>query len=190
MNELTHPRRCGFVALVGAPNAGKSTLINSFVGSKISIVTPKVQTTRTRIIGIAIRGDAQLIFVDTPGIFVPRRQLDRAMVTLSRFLIRKVPFIAPLRIPFPFTFRTIISGIAAFAFLLGPRLDRSAPGSIPQQFRNRTKHLPHLVGESFQPPEHVVESFPSGYRSIKSTVLTKRVLVGLQARVHPVERQA
>ena len=83
MNELTHPRRCGFVALVGAPNAGKSTLINSFVGSKISIVTPKVQTTRTRIIGIAIRGDAQLIFVDTPGIFVPRRQLDRAMVAAA-----------------------------------------------------------------------------------------------------------
>ena len=83
MNELTHPRRCGFVALVGAPNAGKSTLINSFVGTKISIVTPKVQTTRTRIIGIAIRGDAQLIFVDTPGIFVPRRQLDRAMVAAA-----------------------------------------------------------------------------------------------------------
>lgn len=83
MNALTHPRRCGFVALVGAPNAGKSTLINSFVGSKISIVTPKVQTTRTRIIGIAIRGDAQLIFVDTPGIFVPRRQLDRAMVAAA-----------------------------------------------------------------------------------------------------------
>ena len=120
----------------------------------------------------------------TPGAANAIRPKSFYEPTLSRFLIRKVPFIAPLRIPFPFTFRTIISGIAAFAFLLGPRLDRSAPGSIPQQFRNRTKHLPHLVGESFQPPEHVVESFPSGYRSIKSTVLTKRVLVGLQARVH------
>ncbi len=76
-------RRCGFVALIGAPNAGKSTLINQLVGSKISIVTPKVQTTRSRIIGIAIRADAQLVFVDTPGIFVPRRQLDRAMVAAA-----------------------------------------------------------------------------------------------------------
>jgi GTPase len=73
-------RRCGFIALIGAPNVGKSTLINAIVGAKVAIVSHKVQTTRTLLRGIATQGDAQLVFIDTPGIFQPRRRLDRAMV--------------------------------------------------------------------------------------------------------------
>jgi GTP-binding protein Era len=73
--------KAGFVALIGAPNAGKSTLLNALVGSKVSIVSRKVQTTRALVRGIAIEGNAQIVFVDTPGIFKPRRRLDRAMVT-------------------------------------------------------------------------------------------------------------
>ncbi|MCF8475173.1 MAG: GTPase Era [Emcibacter sp.] len=89
MNENNKPdnkadnKRCGFVALLGAPNAGKSTLLNSLVGSKISIVTHKVQTTRTRFVGIALYHDNQMIFVDTPGIFEPKKRLERAMVSAA-----------------------------------------------------------------------------------------------------------
>jgi GTP-binding protein Era len=79
----TPARRCGFVAVIGAPNVGKSTLVNALVGSKVTIVSPKVQTTRAMVRGIATEGEAQLIFVDTPGIFVPRRRLDRAMVNTA-----------------------------------------------------------------------------------------------------------
>ncbi|MBC6437991.1 MAG: GTPase Era [Rhodobacteraceae bacterium] len=77
------PTRAGFVALIGEPNAGKSTLLNRMVGAKVSIVTHKVQTTRTRIRGVAMEGSSQIIFVDTPGLFRPRRRLDRAMVAAA-----------------------------------------------------------------------------------------------------------
>src|SRR5215510_9073936 len=82
-DALGDPTRCGFAALIGAPNVGKSTLINALVGSKISIVSSKVQTTRALIRGIAMEGNAQISLVDTPGIFAPKRRLDRAMVSAA-----------------------------------------------------------------------------------------------------------
>jgi len=81
---MTNPNtRAGFVALIGEPNAGKSTLLNRMVGAKVSIVTHKVQTTRARIRGVVMEGEAQIVFVDTPGLFQPRRRLDRAMVAAA-----------------------------------------------------------------------------------------------------------
>jgi len=80
---MTEATRAGFIALIGEPNAGKSTLLNRMVGAKVSIVTHKVQTTRARIRGVAMEGQAQLVFVDTPGLFKPRRRLDRAMVAAA-----------------------------------------------------------------------------------------------------------
>ncbi|WP_158804513.1 MULTISPECIES: GTPase Era [unclassified Acidisoma] len=82
MNETTAPR-CGFVAIIGAPNAGKSTLLNRLAGTKLSIVSPKAQTTRFRIMGVLMRGASQILLVDTPGIFQPKRRLDRAMVAAA-----------------------------------------------------------------------------------------------------------
>jgi GTP-binding protein Era len=80
MNDTPETTRCGFVALIGAPNAGKSTLLNSLVGAKVSIVTHKAQTTRAQIRGVVTEGAVQLVFIDTPGVFTPKRRLDRAMV--------------------------------------------------------------------------------------------------------------
>jgi len=77
------PLRCGFVAVIGAPNAGKSTLVNRLVGAKVSIVTHKVQTTRARVRGVAVKDRTQIVYIDTPGIFTPRRRLDRAMVAAA-----------------------------------------------------------------------------------------------------------
>jgi GTP-binding protein Era len=82
MSEAS-PTRCGFAALVGAPNAGKSTLLNRLLGTKVSIVSPKAQTTRFRVLGILMRGASQVLLVDTPGIFRPKRRLDRAMVSAA-----------------------------------------------------------------------------------------------------------
>jgi GTP-binding protein Era len=76
-------QKCGLVAVIGAPNAGKSTLVNALVGEKVAIVSPKAQTTRAKLMGIAIDGEAQILLVDTPGIFMPRRRLDRAMVAAA-----------------------------------------------------------------------------------------------------------
>src|ERR1700738_3097448 len=87
VEDISEPQsavaRCGFAALIGAPNVGKSTLVNALVGSKITIVSNKVQTTRALVRGIAMEGNAQIILVDTPGIFAPKRRLDRAMVSAA-----------------------------------------------------------------------------------------------------------
>lgn len=79
----TTEQRCGFVSIIGAPNAGKSTLVNRLVGAKVSIVSPKVQTTRTRVMGVVNHDDAQIVFIDTPGIFQPRKRLEKAMVAAA-----------------------------------------------------------------------------------------------------------
>jgi GTP-binding protein Era len=93
---MPEPRRCGVVALVGAPNAGKSTLVNALVGQKLAIVSPKVQTTRTRLLAVAIAGSSQLLLHDTPGLFEPKRRLDRAMVADAWDATRDADIVAAL----------------------------------------------------------------------------------------------
>lgn len=83
MTDSMSAQRCGFVSIIGAPNAGKSTLVNRLVGAKVSIVSPKVQTTRTRVMGVVNHDDTQIVFVDTPGIFQPRKRLEKAMVAAA-----------------------------------------------------------------------------------------------------------
>ncbi len=83
MSQAGDERKCGHVAVIGAPNAGKSTLVNALVGQKVAIVSPKAQTTRARLMGIALEGQTQMVLVDTPGIFKPQRKLDRAMVSAA-----------------------------------------------------------------------------------------------------------
>lgn len=83
MTDTSPKQKCGYVAVIGAPNAGKSTLVNQMVGSKVSIVSPKVQTTRNRILGIALKDEAQIILIDTPGLFAPSTRLERAMVSAA-----------------------------------------------------------------------------------------------------------
>ena len=84
-------QRCGLIAVVGAPNAGKSTLVNALVGQKVAIVSPKAQTTRTRLMGVAMDGETQIVLIDTPGIFAPARRLDRAPACRGRARARQPP---------------------------------------------------------------------------------------------------
>jgi GTP-binding protein Era len=111
--ENVTSQRCGIVAVVGAPNAGKSTLVNALVGQKVAIVSPKAQTTRTRVMGVAMEGESQIVLVDTPGIFEPKRRLDRAMVQAAWGGAQNADLIA-----------LVIDGKAG----LGPKLERAVEG--------------------------------------------------------------
>lgn len=113
MIENVKSQRCGIVAVVGAPNAGKSTLVNALVGQKVAIVSPKAQTTRTRVMGVAMEGESQIVLVDTPGIFEPKRRLDRAMVQAAWGGAQNADLIA-----------LVIDGKAG----LGPKLERAVEG--------------------------------------------------------------
>ncbi|MBI4723539.1 MAG: GTPase Era [Rhodomicrobium sp.] len=112
--------RCGFAAIIGAPNAGKSTLVNALTGAKVSIVTHKAQTTRARMRGIAIEGQSQIILVDTPGIFVPKRRLDRAMVETAWTEAREADIVVLL-----------VDAARGFDDAAGPVLDRAKELAAP-----------------------------------------------------------
>jgi GTP-binding protein Era len=132
---------CGFVALIGAPNAGKSTLINALVGSKVSVVSRKAQTTRSTVRGIVIEGSAQIIFVDTPGLFTPKRRLDRAMAASAWGAAADADVLALLidaRQELGETARSVRAGGAA---------DASGPVR-PQGLSEQTETILHALGES------------------------------------------
>ena len=112
---------CGLVAVVGAPNAGKSTLVNALVGQKVAIVSPKAQTTRTRLMGVAIAGEAQILLLDTPGIFEPRRRLDRAMVAAAWGGATEADLIA-----------LVVDAETGFTRRIEPMLDRIAERREPK----------------------------------------------------------
>jgi GTP-binding protein Era len=114
-------QHCGLVAVVGAPNAGKSTLVNALVGQKVAIVSPKAQTTRTRLMGIAIQGEAQILLLDTPGIFEPRRRLDRAMVAAAWGGATEADLIA-----------LVIDAVTGFTQRIEPMLERVAERREPK----------------------------------------------------------
>ncbi len=120
------PTRCGFVSVIGEPNAGKSTLVNAMVGAKVSIVTHKVQTTRFRIRGLALEGASQLIFVDTPGLFRPRRRLDRAMVAAAWAGVNDADIVVLL----VEAHRGITAGVEAILAGLDAHLGREKPVAL------------------------------------------------------------
>ncbi len=116
--------RCGYVAVLGAPNAGKSTLVNRLVGAKVTIVSPKVQTTRNRVLGIAVIGDAQIVFIDTPGIFTPKKRFDRAMVAAAWGGAKEadvVVLMVDAKKGFDADTRDIVEGLAKYASEGKPR---------------------------------------------------------------------
>ncbi len=120
MKEAAASTRCGFAAVIGAPNAGKSTLVNALVGAKVSIVTHKAQTTRARVRGIAIEGESQIVLVDTPGIFAPKRRLDRAMVETAWTEAREAD-VAVL----------VVDAARGFDDLVEPILDQARDHAVP-----------------------------------------------------------
>ncbi len=125
--------RCGFAAIVGAPNAGKSTLLNRLTGAKLSIVSPKAQTTRFRVLGILMRGDCQILLVDTPGIFKPKRKLDRAMVNAAWTGAQDADLVLMLvdaKAPLTESTRAIVRKISRRAWLVLNKTDLVPPGKL------------------------------------------------------------
>lgn len=125
--------RCGFAAIVGAPNAGKSTLLNRLTGAKLSIVSPKAQTTRFRILGILMRGESQILLVDTPGIFQPKRKLDRAMVNAAWTGAADADLVLMMvdaKAPLTDAVRNIVRKIKRRAWLVLNKTDLVPPGKL------------------------------------------------------------